>query len=182
MIISRHVTVNSDKMENCANCNAEFARKADNKGWHRFSIDNKLPGCDKIAKDVLVQMTGSKLTPTSKKFQGRYLCPPCWQKLNGSAKYHDSLQEFWGRSSSASYLGGKRKKGEDLSFNIPSSKKPRYTSTPKVFKTPCPPPPPTYCKNLHQMDCTRFLISYVTFIHILIRFHLCNIEGRLSHQ
>ena len=81
----------------------------------KFSIDNKLPGCDKIAKEI--------------------------SRPYGSAKYHDSLQEFWGRSSSASYLGGKRK--EIIWASTFLHRRNRDTrALQRYFKTPWPPPPP----------------------------------------
>ncbi|CAC5386073.1 unnamed protein product [Mytilus coruscus] len=94
-------------MAACANCNKAFSKKGD-KGYFRFPLENSLHG-DQSAKDLLTDVTGATFTPVSSKRLGQFVCPECWTRLNDTAKYQNSLNEFWGRTFSDSYIRQKKK-------------------------------------------------------------------------
>jgi hypothetical protein len=84
---------------NCANCNESFKKKTGDKGYYRYSLENNIPNTDLSAREVFKEMPGIQImTPVSKKRQGRFLCPVCWNKLVESHRYNNSLKEFWGRN------------------------------------------------------------------------------------
>ena len=114
-------------MASCANCHNAFAKKPDNKGFYRFSLENPVRFGNQSARDLLTNMTGSSFTPVPNKRSGQFVCPECWGKLNETARYHNSMSEFWGRTHTDSYLSQKRR--SDSSRKSPM-KKARITSTP----------------------------------------------------
>ena len=114
-------------MAACANCDKEFDKRQDNKGYFRFSLE-KPTTSGTVGRDALSTLTGSTFTPVSSKRHGQFLCPACWSSLNDTLRYKHSLQEFWKRTQDGTYISGKRK----ISWKVPVStiKKPKFTSTP----------------------------------------------------
>ncbi|VDI05718.1 Hypothetical predicted protein [Mytilus galloprovincialis] len=91
----------------CANCNKVFIEKPNNSGYYRYSLENSLPCGDESARNILVNITGSQLTPVPNKRQGQFLCPECWSKLNDTAKYQKAVTEFWKRTDNDTYIAQK---------------------------------------------------------------------------
>lgn len=115
-------------MAACANCNKAFSKKKGDKGYFRFSLENSLTG-DQSARDLLTDVTGATFTPVSSKRLGQFVCPECWTRLNDTAKYQNSLNEFWGRTFSDSYISQKKRHSTGITKTSPI-KKARFTSTP----------------------------------------------------
>lgn len=113
-------------MASCANCDKVFQKRADDKGFYRFSLE-KCTTSGEPAREALSSLTGTKLTPVASKRQGQFLCPECWSDLNDTIRYKKSLQDFWGKTNPRTYVGTKRKLGSSEKGFI---KKPRITSTP----------------------------------------------------
>ncbi|MES9880856.1 MAG: hypothetical protein ABW185_08250 [Sedimenticola sp.] len=114
-------------MENkCSNCESEFKRRPNNKGYYRFSLDNTLPQSDSIAKDALGNLTGSQFTPVSSKRKGKFMCPSCWSKLADTVQYRRKVEDFWSCTEHGSYIGQKRKGTNEQSG---TSKVPRFTTS-----------------------------------------------------
>jgi len=97
-------------MASCANCDKIFKKRADNKGFYRFSLE-KCTTSGEPAREALSSLTGANLTPVGSKRQGQFLCPECWSDLNDTVRYKKSLQEFWGKTGPRTYVGAKRKIG-----------------------------------------------------------------------
>ena len=116
-------------MAACANCNKKFDKKSGKKGYYRFSLEKSLPNSDLVARDVLTDLTGVGFTPMSVKSQGQFLCPSCWSSLNDTVKYQKSMKQFWSRTEQKTYIGHKRKMTTST-VDEPTTKKPRFTSTP----------------------------------------------------
>ncbi|CAC5425927.1 unnamed protein product [Mytilus coruscus] len=93
----------------CANCNKVFIEKPNHSGYYRYSLENSLPCGDESARNILVNITGSQLTPVPNKRQGQFLCPECWSKLNDTAKYQKAVNEFWKRTDNDTYIAQKRR-------------------------------------------------------------------------
>ncbi|VDI12582.1 Hypothetical predicted protein [Mytilus galloprovincialis] len=115
-------------MAACANCNKAFSKKKGDKGYFRFSLENSLTG-DQSARDLLTDVTGATFTPVSSKRLGQFVCPECWTRLNDTAKYQNSLNEFWGRTFSDYYISQKKRHSTGSNKTSPI-KKARFTSTP----------------------------------------------------
>ena len=124
-------------MATCANCDEPFKEKADKRGFHRFSLENKFPGCERTGRETFAELTGTIFTPNSKR-KGKFVCPPCWSKLHSAAKYKGAVSDLWGSTASTSYVASKRKATETSCSTPNSAKKPRFTSTPiKVRQINC---------------------------------------------
>ncbi|VDI43070.1 Hypothetical predicted protein [Mytilus galloprovincialis] len=98
----------------CANCNKVFIEKPNNSGYYRYSLENSLPCGDESARNILVNITGSQLTPVPNKRQGQFLCPECWSKLNDTAKYQKAVTEFWKRTDNDTYIGTQATKWDHI--------------------------------------------------------------------
>ena len=125
----------------CANCNKTFDRKPGNRGFYRFSLENKLPHSNETAREALSSMIGKSLTPVTIKRRGQFLCSSCWASLDDTARYHSAIQEFWGCTDDETYIGQKRK-GGDSGDSTGMRKRPRFTSTP-----------------LKVLNCSRFMLN-----------------------
>lgn len=113
-------------MATCANCDKEFQKRNDNKGFYRFSIEKTLDAGE-LARDALSKLTGTAFTPNPSTRKGRFLCPSCWWSLNETVRYRVSLNDFMGKTDDQTYIGAKRKQQSSTTV---SAKKPRFTSTP----------------------------------------------------
>ncbi|CAC5389596.1 unnamed protein product [Mytilus coruscus] len=112
-------------MATCSNCDREFEKRHDNKGYLRFSLE-KPTTSGGVARDELSALTGVPFTPVYNKRIGQFLCPSCWSNLNDTVRYKSSLHELWGNTQANSYIGGKR--GSDGIKQSSTVKKPRFTS------------------------------------------------------
>ncbi|VDI47020.1 Hypothetical predicted protein [Mytilus galloprovincialis] len=131
-------------MATCSNCDREFEKRHDNKGYFRFSLE-KPTTSGGVAREELSALTGVPFTPVSNKRQGQFLCPSCWSNLNDTVRYKSSLHELWGNTQANSYIGGKR--GSDGIKQSSTVKKSRFTSTPLKAKKAG--------KSLFQKKATR---------------------------
>lgn len=116
-------------MTSCANCEQSFKCKPGNKGYYRYSLESTLPNTDTIAREHLGLLSSTDFTPKKKRLR-EFLCPSCWNALCDTRRYKDSLNSFFGGTSSTSYVAKKRKTIDSVQSPSTSFKRPRFTSTP----------------------------------------------------
>ena len=57
----------------CANCDKIFKKRADNKGFYRFSMEKCITSGEP-AREALSSLTGANLTPVGSKRRGQFMC------------------------------------------------------------------------------------------------------------
>jgi hypothetical protein len=131
IVVKRHA-----EMETCANCASSFKKKPGGSGYYRYSLENKLGSSSNItAREHLEYVTGSSVTPDSKKRSGKFLCHECWNRLGNSFKYKQYVKDFFEATEQESYVSSKRAASDIVQSPGTSFKRPRYTSTPVKVST-----------------------------------------------
>ncbi|KAH3898025.1 hypothetical protein DPMN_022222 [Dreissena polymorpha] len=104
--------------------------------YYRYSLENKLGSSSNItAREHLEYVTGSSVTPDSKKRSGNFLCHECWNRLGNSFKYKQYVKDFFEATEQESYVYSKRAASDIVQSPGTSFKRPRYTSTPVKVST-----------------------------------------------